>query len=356
MAEFEIYVLDQAGNAIDVIDDFVSLSYNLTDTFVSTANINLPLGFDPSLLSQDFRYEIYRNGKLEGDTQFFVTRWNLTIGQSDSYKVNLWSAKRILKWPIVAYYAGSPQARKTATPADDMMKELVLENLGALATDTNRDLSALLSVESQTSLAPSVTKSFSRRRIFDILQDISELSAKKGTLLFFDVVKFGDFLQFQTYTDQRGADLTNEVRFGTEFVNITDVVITHDWSELINFAYAGGQGEGINRDVQVAFETSRIAESLWGRAKEGFFNASQENKSSGVLDAAEELVRKGREKIGVSGKLVPGGATKYNLDFSFGDMVTIEESGLTFDVRVSPVSVRVSEGQEEIDIRFRVEF
>jgi hypothetical protein len=129
-----------------------------------------------------------------------------------------------------------------------MMKEIIDENLGSAATVAARDISTYLQIQPDFTLAPSITKAYSWRRLLPLLQELANISLEKGTWLAFDIVKINDTLsEFQTFVNQRGVDLTDSVTVSQKSDTLTNAKLIYDYSNEITEVTAAGRGEGIDR-------------------------------------------------------------------------------------------------------------
>ncbi len=220
------------------------------------------------------RLEIWRSvgsGPLVLDTETIWLlrrrRKLLTPRHERLIELRAFDLNALLGWRDVVYFSQSPQADKTG-PADDLMKAVVRENLGELATDAARDLSgAAFSVAADLGLGATTPLAFSYRKVLPVLQDFSDASARQGVPILFDVVATTPrTFEFRTYRTARGADLSNRVTLSPEFGNLTDVDLDEDWTNEATYVYAAGRGLTNNRQVQPAGDDARAAAGgLFGR-------------------------------------------------------------------------------------------
>jgi hypothetical protein len=263
---------------------------------------------------------------------------------------------------IIAYYAGSSQAEKTDY-ADDMMKAVMRENHGSSATGARNITSLGFTVAADKGLAPSITKAFSRKVVLDVLMDIAKVSQENGTPLYFDLrpelisaSQIG-FI-FETYVNQIGTDLTagssSPVYFGKEWGNLNNPSLWYDYSSEANYAYSGGQGQGVDRLVVEASDASRIAQSPWNR-REAWVDA-RDTASAAVMQArAEQELGTKRPVLRFSGTLLDTPSSRYGVDWEFGDLVTAEYRGKQFDGMVRAVKFKWGEdGTETVEAKLEV--
>jgi hypothetical protein len=270
------------------------------------------------------------------------------------------SFKDLLDRRIVAYAAESAQATET-NEADDAMKAVVRENLGALATVAARQISATyFSVEADTTLGPSITKAFSYRNVLTTLREFSDMARDAGTEIYFDFEHTSDTaFVFRTYKGQTGADRTSTtnispVVFSVEFGNLQSPSYLIDWDAEANFIYAGGQGVQSNRVIQTATDTARSGMSIFGRS-EKFSDARNDSSTAGVLNTAKAGLIESRPAKSFSATIVDSDRARYGREWWFGDRVTASYRGNQFDCLIRAVNGSVeSSGLEKIDARLEL--
>jgi hypothetical protein len=309
-------------------------------------------------LVRDARLEAYR--AIDGGLPYldmersWLLRYRektISLQGERTISVQALDPKYLLAGPIIAYDAGSPQAQKTA-PLDDMMKALVRENLGSLATDSSRNLGSYLSVEANTSQAPSTTKAFARRPLLAVLQELASASAELGTRLSFDVVWTGSTYEFRTYTRQRGLDHRSTsgspVAIGPDVGNLTNVSVADDWRNEITYVYAGGRGLASDRLLVMASDAARIAASPFGR-REAFVDDTRYSSGAGLTAEAQAHLYAGRPRTTFKGQLQETALFRYGVQWRWGDALTASIDGEVFDCRADTVRVSVQAGKETIE-------
>ena len=332
--------------------------YTLTERDVGVLHLVLPPSVPIANLQKDGRLQVHRaidggSFYLEGDATWLIRRRLQSLRNRERI-VEVWAlhVTTVLARRIVAYAAGTTQTSKSDL-ADDMIKEIVRENLTA-PIDTTRTMSGI-SVAADLGQGPTVERSFSRRNILEVLRDICDDSAAQGTYLGFEVRTIGTALTALTYINQRGVDR----RFGTANylpLSVTSGAIAEssldeDWSEEKTFIYALGGGEEELRTVGSAQNTVAEGASAFGRI-EGSYQASQETDTSYLdsMAAGELYAQRGRVRYEATYQDSP--KIVYGRDFRWGDLLTINDYGQQFDVRVDPVSVKWGRSGEQLDIKF----
>lgn len=378
VANYTIYIGNQLGQRFGVISTFTDITINMRLNGPHTCFIHFPLKdgmgneFNLNWLGEDHWIEVWRKSNdstatMVGDAPFLIEYWELeeTAQHGTVIGLRCYSAAVIMTWPNVAYASGTSQAKKTDY-LDDMILEIADENLGASATDTDRDMSSYITTEAEASAAPSASKSFSRRRLSDILTGLCNLSAKNGTRLYWDVVLPSPSnvstrtLELRTYTGQRGNargnDVDNPLIFSIGRGNLESVKVGFSYEEAVNYAYGLGHGRYEMRNVQTASDTDRIDNSIWGRIKEGNRQASHtSNLDAEVQAEAEELIRERRPRQIVEAKITDTPGSRFGVHYNHGDLVLVEAFGKRYEAMLSPLTIRYANGQESIDFRARIE-
>lgn len=366
MSEIDIYLLHPAvGYPLAVIDQFVSLTYTKVVNNFGAFTLTLPKTFNSALVQEDTRVIIYRKprgGVRNIDFAGFVRKIEKpTQGLQQSIVLSGYDLNDLLRRRIVAYAAASSQAAKS-DQADDMVKAIVRENLGASAIAA-RDLSANgFTVQADTGSGTSVEKAFARRNVLTVLQEIADAShSTEATCIYFGIVPLntGWECEFRTKVGQWGNDhrfpsgIAGAVVFGLEFANMADVNRSVDWSDEINYAYAGGQGEEALRTIKESSDAARIGASPFNRC-ETFIDARNATVDNQVQDAADGAVREGRPHNLFTGKILDTSQV-YGRDWGHGDYVTGVYQGETINCRIETVTVTIQNGAETLDASLRSE-
>lgn len=364
-ADYQIVLYNQYGTVIQsTIDDFLSIDYVRVVNGIGALSITLPESYDPFLISgndivPDNRIEVRRrigggSFYVDTDAQWLVRNAQKILDESGkrSTTVTCVDCNSLLNRRIVAYASGASQAEKTAV-ADNLIKAIVRENLGSLATDTARSIATYLTIQADTSLAPSIGKAFSRRKVIEVLQEVAQSSYQAGTYLAFDVIApTPTTLEFRTYINQRGIDhrwptSSAPLLFGPEFGNLTDIVRGYDHTDEVTYGYAGGQGIGTSRAIGTASDSVRIGQSPFGRIEK--FSDSRQTVSAAILaDEADMIVKTGIPKNTFEAKIIDTPSTAYGVQYGFGDYITAVFEGESIDARIERVRVQVRDGVETI--------
>lgn len=352
-----------SGYPLALIDEFNALTYTKIVNGIGAFTLTLPKTFDMSLVQEDTRVAIYRKppgGVRNIDFAGFVRKIEKpTQQQQQSFVLSGFDLNDLLRRHIVAYASGTAQASK-AGKAGDVLKAIVRENLGSSAVAA-RDLTAWgFTVASDAGLGTTVELAFAWRQVLLVLQEIADASHRvEATSIYFGIVPLnnGWECEFRTNVLQWGADhrfpsgAAGPVIFGLEFANIAEANRIIDWSSEVNYAYAGGQGEGTLRVVKQSQDAVRIGVSPFNRC-ETFFDARNSPLDNQVQAAADGAVRDGRPRSTFTGKVL-NNSQIYGRDWGHGDYVTGVYLGETVSCRIDAVAVTIQNGQETVDATLR---
>jgi hypothetical protein len=359
--KYTIHLLDPDGTEIDIIDKWISLSYNRTVDAIGTLILVLPPTYPMSNLKTDGRLAVYRNGKLDTETIWLIREPEYSTAEdgSEVITVTAYSANYLLTSRVVAYDSRTAQADKE-DKADSVMVAYVSENLGSDASDSERDVSDYLDVQASASLGPTVTKECAWDNLFDVLHDVAKTSAEKGSPVHFDVVAPAqDKLEFRTYRGQRG--LNHTAASGEYSITLSldrgslgpPAKRNFDRTDEVTFVYAAGNNTDSSSPM-TASDGNRIGESPFNR-REQYVRAGGMAGSAGGIDEAQTAVRAGRPKRVFEGMALDVPGAQYGMHWEFGDKVTAEYAGDSFDVSIDSISVMFVNKEETITARLRAE-
>ncbi len=356
---YALKVYNSAGTLLDTLVDLYDLGVARSGNEPPALSVRLPSGAIASAnLLPDVRLELIRTG-TDGTARRVFGAMFLLEGWSSGYSGNeadltlkARGASSLLERRIVKYTAGSAEASKTDY-ADDMMRDIVRENLGASA-GAGRDWSSYLTVEADTSLAPSVSKSFAWRIVKNVLDDLCEASAQNASpvRLFYDIpFETGTGFVFRIYTGQRGTDRRASMTLDSAAGDVQDARLSRDYSGEKTYAIVGGQGEGAGRTLVYVEDTTRYDGSPFAR-KEVFVDARAYTSSTGMSDEGAAALYDARRLVTFAGKINTG-AYEYGKDWEFGDRLYVMHEGVRVDCIVQVVSIQLTNGREDITAELR---
>lgn len=356
MPRYEIWHTDDAGNHLELLNTTQGFDYTLVDGDVGW--INVPMPFDNGRIYNnpqvDNRIHIYRapiGGSLQLVAVGFIRRWGNSMGASGLATTRLSGGdpNELIKRRIVAYFDRTNYSIKDG-PADDVIKAFVRENLGSLATESGRDMSALgVSIEVDRSAGPSIEVAAAFENLLDVFQQIQQTTRSGGDEIFWRMRPntLSTFV-FETRTGQPGNDRSfggsNPLYFGSQFGNITGATLEVLRDSEINFVYAGGEGEGVLQNVQSASDASAISSSRWNR-REGYVAANQADTVAKAQDAAAAEVTAKRAQLRFTADLIPTPLTPLGGNgWWLGDKITVSHLGQQITAIIRMIRVSVSGG------------
>jgi hypothetical protein len=239
--------------------------------------------------------------------------------------------------------------------ADDLILEIVRDNLGADATTGNgREASGVISaslftVQTGASAGPSVSMRFSYNNVLDTVNKIAEAARRAGTPVYWTVAALGDGFEFRVNVGQLGQDRTsgqNALTFGPEFGNFRSGKLVFRSRNEINRAFALGQGDGVNRNVQSSDDTTRSGASPWALREDAVEDGTLTTDAA-LIDRADAAVVAGRPFYALSGELVSTDETQYGRDWDLGDLVNVSYRAMQFTALIRAVTVSVDERGKE---------
>lgn len=354
MTKYEAKFHDSGGNFVTYLNEFERLQWIKSLNDVGTLEFRIPAFYLPySTYQKDGRLEIWRfpehaQEQLVG-VYFLYKRRRETIAGIDT--VSVWGVDQnhLLARRIIDAAAGSAGADKSGA-ADTVMREYVLENLGASAS-ADRQMSGV-SLETAKTLGPTVTKGASRDNLLMTLQALSMLAAQKGTRVFFEIVPFSaTSFQFQTFSPQRGTyrglSATNgQLVLAEDRGTLANTVLEEDAASEVTMAYAGGLGIDDMRNVQNTGDLSKTGINRIEIFRDSWNSGTSNNA---LLDEARSIIRELRPRISFKGEIVNNADNEYGVHWGFGDTVVAEYSEYRLDCDVNLVIGTVdNKGNEDI--------
>jgi hypothetical protein len=191
------------------------------------------------------------------------------------------------------------------------------------------------------------------KTVLAVMQERALSSAQNGVYIAFDIVSpTPDTLAFRTFAQYRGVDhrfptSQNPVIFGGEFGNVGQATMRIDYGKEITYATAAGPGQGSGQMAGYAYDNTRIGASPFGR-RMGYVTYSYPDQTA-LDNLASAAVRYGRARYVYRGRLLSTPDTRYGVHWGWGDFVTVQDFGKSFDCRVDAVTVTVEKNKETID-------
>lgn len=359
--KYTVYINDALGNRLIAPKDWVSVDYMRVENGIGRLKIVLPGYYPRSLLKKDGVLELWRSVDgglpyLDTETVWLQRAWKKIIrGGIRTWEIRCQCLNRLLNNYVVDYASDTANASKTQA-ADDMGKQIVRDNQNTVR-NASIALSTYLDVQANLTAAPSIAKAFSERKVLTILQELAQASFQKGTYLVFDTVcsvppGSGSAMKFElrSYTGQRGVDHrfpggNPPVLLGPDFHNMDEVEYEDNAEDEITRVIAGGQGVGTARTFTRSDDTTRQGESPFNFI-EGFLNAYNAITVS-PQNESDNAVKQGRPMKTLVGKIIPTSGLIYGTHFKWGDFLTAQIDGDSFDCHLDRVHVTYTRDEHE---------
>lgn len=385
---YYLIVNDANGNRLAIVQDYLSIECARVVNGVGVLSFSVPSNkYALDTFKVDGLVELWRASKggsarLEFEQLWFIRERYKLISQG----VRLW---RIVAYDL-NYMLGNPSANagrivaystdfsasvasitdayteKTGA-ADDMLKQVARENMASAVVDATRNLTSyFFSVQSNTTLGAVVKVEMARRNLLKEFQELCAMSATAGVYLAWDILcaippNSGATLSLilNTYTAQRGLDhrvsSNQPLLVGPDYGNLEEVELGFINTDEANFIYAGGKGEEAVRPFTTASDVGRINVSPYNR-REQFLDASNVDGPVALQDAADSALRAGRPLITLSGRFVDTDQARYAVHWNFGDYITAQVDGYSFDCRLDAVALSFARDTGEmISVKVRSE-
>jgi len=356
MARFEIHRFQTNGVPIDILMAVNEITAVRRVNDIGELAFVIP--YDGKLIESFHKMQqlqLWRNGALQFSTRYFLMNWVAFHNSSGERLLKAYAvdANWLLSSRIVAYPAASSQAKKTGK-ADNLMKAIVRENMGALAP-AERQIAALL-VLADSGEGPTVSKGFSWRNVLTVLQELSEQSQTTATPVYFDIQSESmNDLRFVTALhrlgENHGARSSDPRLVGAQFGNLREASASWLMLDEVTSVYAGGQGEEADRLVVNEKNQQRINLFQPYNLIETFVDSRNDELESAVRADALAMLKESRPRVVVSGLLSETEGMRYDRDFRFGDTVAVEAFGVRLNCMIREVGLNVSASGERIDVK-----
>lgn len=349
-----------------------SFNYFRAANDVGGFKLILKQDFDVTLISVDHIIQFWRQAK-GGEEKLMMSglcrKWGWFEDRSgeDRFFVEGVDQNDLIDRRIIAYAAEESESFKEAIEADDMIKAIIRENMGALAPvdEAGRPRAYdpnYFSVMADTTEGPAVTRNFPWRFVLPVIQEIAQSSRDLGSPLYFDVIPSATpaVFEFQTFIPLLGVDRSMDtavpIIFSKEMENLSSPRWEEDWFTERNYVYGGGQGEASDRVIDPEDDVWRMHKSLWNR-REAFQDAREETTIQGVANKAFERMQRERPVVRFEGDLLDTPNTRFGADWDYGDKVTAKYRGREFSGIVDGYTIKVNKlGEEEFLARMEVEY
>lgn len=275
--------------------------------------------------------------------------------------VTAYHANELFERRIIAYDSGTTYTGKSGT-ADNLIKEFWNQNAGSTfvgadrdGSDTQVDISSLVTTQANLGLGPSLTDASTRRRLDRVIQELSQAAATAGTYVVAEIVASGTQkrgLEVRTYINQRGVDRRSLILSEAQG-NLENVRVQKSHRNEATVVIAAGGGLGASRVIAVAEDLTRMAASPLNR-REILIEKTDTTDPAILADKADAALRAAAPTVVITGNLVNTASATRGIHYNIGDLVTVEHPVAgRFVVRLEVVTCRVSGGVLRDTVRFR---
>lgn len=249
----------------------------------------------------------------------------------------------LLTGRIVVPPPGAADDVYTNVKADDLMKNLVRNHLGANAA-TARQVPHFTVHNNLT--ASSFTTNYNGRyeTVLDALKNI----AKEATDTRFQVIRaLNGTLEFHTYVpiigEEHGIGTSDTVLFDMAGGNALNIEYVEDGTGIKNYVYGGGPGDDAARMIREGYNQTSIDD--WGRIEEFLDQSGVKTTAELDLEILKELDETSRGGPSLTFTIGQAGRYEYPVDFKFGDRVSAIwlEAGLTLTDVISGLTINLED-------------
>ncbi len=366
MANYEIWYCDDIGNRIANIATAESFDYVKVAGDVGIMTMTLPVtGAVWEQVKPDHRIHIYRqpiNGSMALEFVAFLQGFNWATDKNGltNFTMSGECPNTLLTRRISAYNSEASNSQYDFT-VHRAMRGVIQRNFasgGSPSNEAARDISGNgFSVQALIDTGTSIKRGVAWDKCLDILQDFQAASKTGNDERFFGIIPTSDTaLEWVGWENQPGQDRTSTV-FSLERGNLVSPSLSYDYSKMKTYCYVGGKGEGASRNIEEVQDTTREGLSVWGR-RETFRNATYVDidDTDALNDIGQDELAKFRPKIKLTCTLIDAAATRYGIDWNWGDKVAINYQGIQAETIIRAVHVKVdSSGKETIATRAEIE-
>lgn len=326
--------------------------------------------------NEDFLIEIRRsvNGirTLVGEAPFLLELISSRQAENGERLIYIEGtcALGILERRIVPYDGDDVRANLAPLACDDQMKFVVRNNMLAIAgsyitdPDPVRDLSTYFTVQPDTTqVTAQYEGQVQNQTVLSIINRIQQFAFSRQEPLFYHVIQTADFgnpfLEFRTFTTQRGVDRTlttggvNARGITPDNGTISQYELIYNWKDTASRMYGGGRGIGAARSYVLSDDPTlpaRLARSPFA-LREMFANAG----SIDALDVQVETdlqLQANLASIQLNGSLGETPVFVYGQDWLWGDRVTAFVDGINIDVYIDTEECSLQDGSEQLSVGF----
>lgn len=358
---YKVVFRTTAGVKVAEFMDFLALSYQkrVNEPGVAAIVVNgdhriLSMLEDKMLVEVWRRVKGYTNWYIEFKAMFRDEESVIDDKGQETVTLLCPGAMHRLAWRHVDYQADvNLRSTFSALPAETIMKNIVLYNLGPNATTANgRVHSAVMGGKQGT---VTTTTDQGRGTVMDwscahdnVLETLQQMAPKAGGD--FDLLQNGaNSWVFEFYPGQRGVNRLTTVKFSVERGNMRKPKVTIKRSSEKSFMIIGGPGEAPNRIIEA--DTGKNYNATDNHI-EGWVDATQ-GKTAGARGAkAVDALDKAQSRRVLTFEIAQTLGTMYGVHYCIGgvlgDLVSATHRTIKEDHKIYGVSVTVSAERGEV--------
>lgn len=367
MAEYELWLTDDAGRRLLIFDKEAYFSYTRAVRGYGTLNVGIPLEIISKQINpvfrQDRRVDVYRSPGVgfpqlrEGS--YLLRKFRIYEREDGIRMIEFFGRSPIDLLRRRSIY--DPTKSSRTLPIDDMMKQIVRDTMPFSTAPAGESFpQGEFFVELNTSLGPTISYSFLNQNVLDILQNLDAASVARNILsasdrkIYFHVNEINNFppggfgYAFRTVADRRGSDRTLGTIFSVENGNLKLPDYSEDYLDEQNYFRV------VCADQSIAIATDPIAagQSRWALSIHSQISSSSDTATEGQETAYKLLHnRLGQKTIYATFLDSPGSQftprSLYRVDWDLGDLLPVTVFGKGIQVEVVIVYVSVNEKGEE---------
>jgi len=355
---YQIRVYNTDGVLQAVFDRFRAIQIEHRINFASTCTLSM-YGLDPNVAAfqLDSLIEVrrtYPEAGLGWYTEYIgmhrTPQQQITEADSRIFTSYSRGLLDLINRRSVRYYADTDGSAKGPAPADDVIKDYVRENAGALATTANGRLSD--GVTPGLTVAPNLGQAavyegaHAWKNLLEACKDIGEPHN-----IDYDVAWLGGTsFEFRTYFPFKGTDRTagtpEAVIFGVQQGNYSNPSHTFSRTDEITSCLVLGPGEGPLRDTTLV-NSPRTIDSPWNLIEQDQ-NANTEDRLNALIAIGNEVLHEKRAMFNFTFDPIQTTHSAYGKHYFIGDLVTSMMLGVEFNVKIIAVNIALSDNQERV--------
>lgn len=315
---FAVYVLNQAGERVGQVDDYVSLKAKRIFNDVGTWTMEISRSTNKLIELTTPMYGLDVHNTHTGTsfiTGLIDTRRQEYDPDTDLLTITGWDENKWLDFrlahpsPTESFPPYVVQAADVRTGvASTIICQYINYNLGPNAIST-RKITTLPAIDAAT--GSTVTGRAQWQPLIDLVQELALVGGDLG----FRAYRSGTQVQFETYAP---VDRTQEVKFSVSLGNVMGSVIETQ-SPKATYVFAAGSGDGTARVYQEV--TDGGAYATWGR-REYFHDAASITTAAELAQAGRKALVDNQETANFGIQVMDSHTLEYGEAYNLGDRAT----------------------------------